>query len=155
MWWIIATLVLTGILLMLVEMLLTPGVGVAGLLSLGSFGTAVWYSFNKFGYTAGWISLVVVTVILVLMLVVILRSGTWKRLSLRTEIDSKVNTESEQVKAGDRGVCVTRLAPLGTARFGGLSCEVKSFDNSMLAAGTEVEVVCVEDNRIEVKPITE
>lgn len=155
MWWIIAALILAGILLMLIEMLLTPGVGIAGILSLGAFGASVWYAFNSFGYTVGWVLLVVVTLILVVMMLFILRSGTWKKLSLKTEIDSSVNDEFEHLKVGDTGVAQTRLAPLGTARFGNVSCEVKSFNNNMVAAGTSIEVIAIENNRVEVKPINE
>ena len=54
---------------------------------------------------------------------------------------------------GDKGVAQTRLAPMGTGRFGAVSCEVKSSDNSMIAAGTPLEVVAVENNQVIVKPI--
>ena len=64
-----------------------------------------------------------------------------------------VNEESSLVKPGDRGVAQTRIAPMGTGRFGGVSCEVKSSDNSMVSAGTPLEVVAVEDNQVIVKPI--
>ena len=155
MWWIIATLVLAAVVLMLVELLLTPGVGVAGFLSLGALGFSVWYAFDKFGSTAGWTTLVASIVILVVLIAIILRSRTWKKLELRTEIQSKMNSEFESLSVGDKGVTVTRLAPLGTARFGSVSCEVKSSDNNMVSSGTSVEVVAIEDNKVEVKPITE
>lgn len=152
---IIISLILLGILLMLIEMLLIPGVGVAGILSLASLGTSCWYSFVKVDTRTGIITTVVVTLLLVTMVLIILRAGTWKRFELKTEIDSKVNTERETVKAGDRGITTTRLAPIGSARIGNVVCEVCSADNSMTASGTMVEVVSVEDNKIFVKPISE
>ena len=84
-----------------------------------------------------------------------LRAKTWQRFELKTEVNSKMGTESEGVHVGDRGVAYTRLAPMGTGRFGALSCEVKSFDNTMVAAGTPVEVVAIEENKPLVKPLTQ
>ena len=126
MWWITVGLIMVGILLMLVEMLLVPGVGVAGIFSLAALAAACWYSFACIGYSEGW----------------------WK-----TEVTSRVNEESSLVKAGDRGVAQTRLAPMGTGRFDAVSCEVKSADNTMVGAGTPIEVVAVENNQVIVKPI--
>ena len=153
MWWITIGLILVGILLMLVEMLLVPGVGVAGIFSLLSFFAACWYSFAGIGYDEGWWVTVAVLLLLVVMTVVILRKRTWRHFELKTEVTSRVNEESSLVKPGDRGVAQTRLAPMGTGRFDAVSCEVKSADNNMVAAGTPIEVTAVEDNQVFVKPI--
>lgn len=153
MWWITVGLIIVGIILMLIEMLLVPGVGVAGFLSLAALVASCWYTFDFIGASEGWWVTVFVLLMLVAMTAVILRKRTWKRFELDTEVTSKVNEESSLVKVGDRGVARTRLAPMGTGRFGNVSCEVKSADNSMVAAGTPVEVVAVEDNQVIVKPI--
>lgn len=155
MWWIIVTLILAGIVLMLVEMLLIPGVGVAGILSLASIAAACWYAFKFIGPDTGrWVTLIA-AILLAVMLFFILRSKTWEKFALRTEVDSKVNEEGEKVKVGDRGIALTRLAPIGTGKFAETSCEVKSHDNSMVTAGTKIEVVEIEENRPLVKPIIE
>ena len=155
MWWITTGLVIAGILFMLVELLLVPGVGIGGILSLLSLGAACWYSFEYISPEAGWAVTVLVLVLLVVSIVTVLRTRTWKRFELRTEVTSRVNEESEKIHSGDRGVAQTRLAPMGTGRFGEVSCEVKSYDNSLLDAGTPLEVVSVEDNQVTVKPIIE
>ena len=153
MWWIIAALLITGIVLMFVEMLLIPGVGIAGILSLASFGAACWYAFSFIGRAAGIITTIVASIILIILIIIILRGKTWKRFELKTEVDSKVNVETEKVKVGDQGIAQTRLAPMGTGKFGGVYCEVKSVTNAMIAAGTPIEVVETEDNKVIVKPI--
>ena len=84
-----------------------------------------------------------------------LRARTWRRFELKTEVRSQMGTEVSQVHVGDRGIAYTRLAPMGTGRFGEVSCEVKSHDNTMVAAGTPVEVIAIEENRPLVKPITQ
>ncbi len=153
MWWIIAALLITGIVLMFVEMLLIPGVGIAGILSFASFGAACWYAFNFIGRAAGIITTIIASIILIILIIIILRGKTWKRFELKTEVDSKVNVETEKVKVGDQGIAQTRLAPMGTGKFGGVYCEVKSVTNAMIAAGTPIEVVETEDNKVIVKPI--
>jgi len=155
MWWIVVTLLVLGVLLMLVEMLLIPGIGVAGFLSLGSLGVACWYAFSAISTAAGWWTSLAAVLLLGVMMFFALRAKTWRRFELKTEVTSKMGTESEGVHVGDRGVAYTRLAPMGTGRFGALSCEVKSFDNTMVAAGTPVEVVAIEENKPLVKPLTQ
>lgn len=155
MWWIIAALLFTGIVLMFVEMLLIPGIGIAGVLSFGAFGAACWYAFTFIGRTAGIFTTIGASIILIILFIFILRGKTWKRFELKTEVDSKVNQEVDKVKVGDRGTAHTRLAPMGTGKIEGVYCEVKSFDNTMIAAGTPIEVVETEDNKVIVKPISE
>ena len=153
MWWIVAALILLGIILMFVETLLIPGVGVAGVLSFCALGASCWYAFTYIGGPAGTWTTVGVCILLVVMLVIILRAKTWKRFELDAAIESKVNEEPEKVAVGQRGTALTRLAPMGTADFDGLSCEVKSHDNRMVAAGTPIEVVRIEDNKVIVKTV--
>ncbi len=138
---------------MFVEFLLVPGVGVAGIFSLISLGAACWYTFDSIGYNAGWWVTSVVLALLLILLFIILRTKTWKKFELDTDVTSQVNTASSQLHEGDRGVTLTRLAPIGTGRFGTVCCEVKSSDSTMIASGTEVEVVQISDNQVLVKPI--
>ena len=154
MWWIVVTLLILGVVLMLVEMLLIPGIGIAGFLSLGSLGVACWYAFAEISTAAGWWTTLAAMLLLGAMMFFALRAKTWRRFELKTEVTSQMGTESAQVHPGDRGVAYTRLAPLGTGRFGSLSCEVKSYDNQMVAAGTPLEVVAIEENKPLVKPVT-
>lgn len=154
MWWITLGLVLLGVILMLVEMLLVFGIGVAGILSFVSFGAACWYTFAFIGPTEGWWVTSIVLLLLVVMVAVILRGRTWKRFELKTEIDSKVNEDSSLVKVGDKGIAHTRLAPMGTGKFGDVTTEVKSANNTLLDAGTKIEIVEITDNQVLVKPIT-
>ncbi|MCQ2171106.1 MAG: NfeD family protein [Bacteroidales bacterium] len=155
MWWIILSLILLGVILMLIELLLIPGVGVAGILSLASMGAACWYAFSFCSTVAGIVTTCISVALLIAMLIIVLREKTWKKFELGTEIKSKVNAESESLKVGDRGRTVTRLAPMGTALFADLSVEVKSSDNSMVSPGTTVEVVRIEDNKVIVKQVNE
>lgn len=152
---IIATLIFLGILLMLIEILLVPGVGVAGILGLASLIGSSVYAFMYMSVNAGIITTLVVIALIAVMLFIILRAKTWKKFGLNTEIDSKVNDDPEKVAVGQEGKTITRLAPMGTARFNDITCEVRSEDNSLIAPGQTVCITSIEDNKIFVKPLNQ
>ena len=149
----IITLILVGLVLLFVEILLVPGVGVAGILGLLCMGGSCFYAVYDSGTTAGLIVTIVNAVLVVGLTVYVLRAKTWKRMSLETNIDAKA-VEDAVLSLGDRGRTLTRLAPMGSARFGNYVIEVKSLEG-MLDPETDVEVVLIEDNRIYDKPLSE
>lgn len=149
----VITLILVGLVLIFAEILLIPGVGVAGILGLLSMGGSCFYAFYEFGNTIGAIITAVNVVLVVALAVWILRAKTWKRMALETNIDSKaVSSEASVLAVGDRGRTLTRLAPMGSARFGDYVIEVKALEG-MLDPNVDVEVVLIEDNKIYVKPL--
>lgn len=150
---IIITLILFGIIALIAEFLLVPGIGIAGILGLGSIIYSAVYAFMQMGTTAGTIVTAVDIVIVVGALIIMLKAKTWKKLELKAEISSSVDNASKQVEVGEHGVTQTRLAPMGTVRFSEQSCEVRSFDGTLVDPKTEVEVVFIENNQIFVKPI--
>ena len=151
----IITLILVGLVLIFAEILLVPGVGIAGILGLLSLGGSCFYAFTQLGTTAGTIVTAVNVVVLVAFTIWILRAKTWRRMALQTEIQSKaVPTESSVLSVGDKGKTITRLAPMGTVRFGELVVEVKALEG-MIDPDVDVQVVLIEDNRIYVKPYIE
>lgn len=149
----IITLILVGLVLIFAEILIIPGVGVAGILGLLSMGGSCFYAFYEFGNTVGAIVTAVNIVLVVALAVWVLRAKTWKRMSLETRIDSKaVSDKASVVAVGDRGKTLTRLAPMGSARFGDYVIEVKAVEG-MLDPEVPVEVVLIEENKIYVKPL--
>lgn len=150
----IITLILLGLVLMFAEILIIPGVGLAGILGVLSLGGSCFYAFYEFGNTTGAIVTAVNVVLLVALAVWILRAKTWKRMSLETNIDSKAVSDNSSVLAvGDRGRTLTRIAPMGSARFGDFVVEVKAVEG-MLDPNVDVQVVLIEDNKIYVKPLS-
>lgn len=145
---LVITLIIVGLILILAEILLIPGIGVAGILGLLAMGGSCYYSFYEFGNTVGTIVTVANSVLLICTLIYVLRAKTWKRMSLETNIDSKaVEDDSSYVSLGDKGVALTRLAPMGTVRFGDRVAEVRAVEG-IIDPGTEVEVTMIEDRRI-------
>ena len=150
---IIISLVLLGILMMLIEFLITPGMGFAGIVGLASFVGACVYAFMKAGTQTGTIVTAVVAVIVVILFIWMLRGKSWKKLEQKEQIDVKTNTEVEQVAVGDKGITLSRLVPIGKVKFEKVTCEVHNADGTFVDPGVEVEVIAVEDNEVIVKPI--
>lgn len=148
---LVITLILVGIVLMIAEILLIPGVGVAGVLGLLSMGGSCWYAFYEFGNLTGGIVTGVTAVVLVAFAVLVLRAKTWKRMTLDTKIESKVGNQSVELRVSDKGKTVTRLAPMGSVRFGDEIVEVKALEG-MIDPNTDVEICMIEDGKIYVIP---
>ena len=148
----IILLILLGIILLCVELFLLPGVTVAGIGALLLCGFAVYRTFVLYGNVAGIIALCVIFILSIVALIIGLRSQTWKRFTLKTNIDSKsqASPEQENVKIGDCGTSITRLAPIGKVMINGKSYEAKSID-SYIDQQSEVEVVDFDNFTIVVR----
>jgi membrane-bound ClpP family serine protease len=152
---LIVSLIIIGLVLILAEILLIPGVGVAGVLGLLSMGGSCYYAFYEFGNLTGGIVTGVNSLLLVVTLIYVLRAKTWKRMTLETNIQSKaVSDDSALLSVGDKGKTVTRLAPMGSARFGDHVIEVKALEG-MVDPDVRVRVVLIEDNKIYVETVEE
>ncbi len=148
-------LILVGLVLLLVETLLIPGFAVTGILGLASMAAACWLAFTNIGTTAGVICVVVCILLTAALLVWLLRSSTWKKATLNTNIDSKVdvNADKKGIEVGKKGVTVTRLAPMGMVRFeDGTKAEVNSADG-FVDPGRDVIVDSIDGEKIFIKKL--
>ena len=149
----IIILIIVGLLLLLVETLLLPGFAVTGILGIASMGAACWLAFTRLGNTAGIIITIICILLAAALLVWVLRSSTWKKATLETNIDAKVdvNADKKGIEVGSKGVAETRLAPMGMARFeDGTKAEVSSADG-FLDPGCPVVVSAIEGEKIFIK----
>jgi membrane-bound ClpP family serine protease len=94
---------------------------------------------------------------MVVLTIFMLKAGTWNKFQLKTTLDGKVDTVGAeegnvQVKAGDTGITVTRLAPGGKVLINGQYYEAKSVD-ILIDPRQEIEVIKIDDNKLIVKPI--
>lgn len=144
--WLLVSLIIVGALLLVAELVLLPGFTVAGICAFAADAGAVWIGFARYGSTGGFIVLGVVIVVSVVATYLSLRANTWQRLSLKDNIDgiSQQLPADDGVKAGDRGVATTRLAPMGKVLINGKIYEAKSID-AFVDQNTPVEV-CEFDN---------
>lgn len=149
-WLIVIVLIVVSIVLLMLEFLVFAGSGVAGILGGAGIVAAVWLAYSSIGTMAGHVTLLGAAVAGGLATFYALRSRTWKRLQLRSQIDSTVGRVDVLAKVGETGVCQGRLAPMGKVTVKGNTVEAESL-SGFLDEGTRVEVVKVLKNKIFVK----
>ncbi len=151
---LIVTLIIIGIILLVIELIIIPGFGVAGILGLASIGGGIYLAFSQFGQTTGLIVLGGVILLTGLVTWLTLRSKTWKQISLKESIKSRSNADPSEsgISAGTKGVTISRIAPMGKARLNNKDFEVSS-RKGIIEQGKDVEVVEVEGIKIIVKQI--
>ncbi|MEF9931282.1 MAG: NfeD family protein [Bacteroidales bacterium] len=151
---LIITLIIVGLILLIAELLIIPGFGIAGILGVISMVASCWFAFDSYGHIIGLIVIAINIIVIIISTIFILRSKTWKAISLKTNIDSKVDTSphTKGITEGMSGKTLTRLAPGGHAKLGENVIEVFTRD-SLVEPGKEVEVCEIDGNKIFVKEI--
>ena len=125
----IILLIFLGVLFLVAELLLLPGISVGTILSLVCYGSAVYLAFDGYGTLTGTITIAVVLLLSLITTLVSLRAKTWQRLSLKQEIDSSsMQLPEKEISVGARGISVSRLSPMGKVEIDGKSYEAKSAD---------------------------
>ena len=124
---IIASLIIAGLILFIIEVFLLPGISIAGIISAICLLYANYYAFDTMGTLPGCITLAISAIGVVAITVWFMRSKTVDKLSLKKTIDYKPEPlKGLNLKAGDEGVALTRLALIGNAEFDGNVMEVRS-----------------------------
>ncbi len=151
MMWLVIVLIVVGILLLLLEVLVIPGTGFAGIAGFGSVVAGVWVAYTHLGTSTGNIVLLVTLAVNVVAIWIGIRSKTWKRAALVSTIDGKVNTlDNIGLKVGDRGKTISRCAPMGKAEFNGNFVEVDARVD-FIDPDTPIEITKIENNKIYIK----
>ena len=124
---IISSLIIAGLILFIIEVFLLPGVSIAGIASADCLLYANYYAFDTLGTVPGCITLAISAIGVIAITIWFMRSKTVDKLSLKKSIDYKPNPlKGLDLKAGDEGVALTRLALIGNAEFNGNIIEVRS-----------------------------
>lgn len=148
---LVLAVIIVGLVLILLEVLVIPGVGVAGILGgmLVIGGVALAYTKSMaFGHAM----LAFSAVLSGLSFYFSLKAKTWNKVSLKDSIDARVN-ELSGIEAGNKGIALSRLAPIGKAEINGLEFEVESTEGFIEEQAT-IEVVNIEVNKVWVKKIS-
>ena len=147
-------LLIFGILLMIAEVLVIPGVGFVGIIGFILLAIAIYFGY-EISENTGHAVLGVGAVSSIGILVLSLRAKTWDRLSLKSELKGKSNPDKYEdiFKVGDKGKSTTRLNPIGKALIADRVVEVKSYSD-FIDENKEIEIIKLEGNKITVKSKT-
>jgi len=149
-WLMIIMLILIGAVLVLMEFLVFPGVNVVGLLGFICMIAGVYFGYAFYGMATGHFILLGTAVFGFGITTCVLRTNTWKKLSLHTTLESTVEGVDRSVKTGDTGITLGRLAPMGNVRIGEVIVEAES-QSGYIDPHQQIEVVKVFKNKIIVK----
>lgn len=153
-WFVLFMLIAIGLVLLILEFLVFPGVNIAGILGFACVVGAVWLAYSTMGTTVGHFTLLGTALCGFGVTYYVLRSKTWKRMQLHTQIDSTVEGVDESIREGDVGMTQGRLAPMGKVRVGDSVVEAES-RSGYIEENREVVVLKVYKNKIVVKLKTE
>ena len=165
--WEIAIFIV-GILLLIIEIFVVPGFGIAGSVGLlciiGALVTSlignVGLDFPSLSQVTGAIFTTATTLVLLIVLGFSLgrylpRSSRFGKLILSPELSSDegyTSADTEETLLGQVGQAVTILRPSGAAEIDGRRIDVVS-QGDFIPAGTPVRVVHVQGSRVEVRPL--
>ncbi len=147
----IVFLIVLGLVLIWLEVLVIPGTTISGIGGIILMAGGVYLAFNQHGNVAGLWVLGATLVLLILTVIFFLKSNTWKRISLSTNVSSKVEYfEENSIQVGDTAKTVTRLAPMGKVRVNDMDVEAESL-SGLIDPETEVVVTEVLKYKVIVK----
>ena len=151
---IVAFLVVLATVLLVVEVLFVPGLGMAGIAGGLAMIGSVLYAFFEVGALTGWITMLVAVLICIALFMWALYGKSLDKVALKKNLDSKLEVvDIKKFAVGDKGVTRTRLALIGEAEFNGELVEVKS-EMGYIKEGEPVEIIRIVGEAIYVKRVT-
>ncbi|QIA08992.1 NfeD family protein [Draconibacterium halophilum] len=149
----IILLILLGLILLLIEFAVIPGVTIAGIGGFLLLGGAVYVAFAEYGVLPGFITLAIVLILAPAMIYYFFKSRTGKKMILEKNIDGKLELiNKEKIVVGDTGKSIGRLAPMGKIKVNGEIVEAQS-TGSFIDHNTEIKILKIDFNKIIVEPL--
>jgi membrane-bound ClpP family serine protease len=149
----IALLILVGISLLVAEFFIFVGSAIAGIAGFILTALGVFLAYKTYGTGTGNMILLVSIILFLVAVYFSLRSKTWKKIALHSEIEGKVNTiEEHKINVGDRGITVSKVAPMGKVKVNDIVVEAKS-TGIYIEENCEIEVVKVYESNVLIKPL--
>ncbi|MDR0768314.1 MAG: hypothetical protein LBE71_00135 [Dysgonamonadaceae bacterium] len=148
---IVIVLCFIGIILILAEIFLIPGLTFTALAG-GAFSIiGIYYAFRNFGVLGGSITLVSTLAIIGSAFVYLVKTKALDMISLKTGIDSTVaSNDAANIAVGDVGICISRLNPAGKVRVNNITMEAKTL-SEFVDENTEIVVLKVSPTQLTVK----
>lgn len=150
---IILFLIILGIILLLIEFTILPGITVAGVGGLLLFVYSVYLAFTSYGNLVGFLTLAFVLIASPILVLLLFKGKSGKKMVLNAVVSGVANEiNQEKVKIGDVGVTVGRLAPMGKIKVNEEVVEVRS-TGAFIDPGEQVRIIHIEKSLITVEPL--
>lgn len=149
----IILLILLGILLLLIEFAVIPGITIAGIGGFAMLVGSVYLGFSEYGTLGGFLTLLAILVSSPVIFYYVFKSRAGRKMILDTNIEGKVITfEKSKINQGDTGITLGRLAPSGKVKVNGETVEGQS-TGPFIDQNKTIRVVRVLSNKIIVELI--
>lgn len=150
---IILFLIFLGIVLLLIEFTILPGITIAGVGGVLLFGYSIYLAYIRYGVLGGLTTLAFVLIVSPILVMRLFKGRTGKKMMLKTVLHGTANEINEdKVKVGDIGVTIGRLAPMGKIKINDEVIEVKS-TGSFVDPGEKVRIIHIEKSLVTVEPL--
>src|SRR5688572_23115688 len=149
---LIAVLMIVGMVLMVAEVAIIPGFGVAGVSAFLALGAGAWIAWSHYGPTWGVGSILLSAATTLGVITIAPRTRAGKSLVLSTELKKSAVNEAASAIVGEEGLSITPLRPSGAIEILGRRVDVVT-DGVFVEAGRAVRVVAVEGGRVIVAPV--
>lgn len=146
-------LFLCGILLLFIEIFLTPGSTAFGAIGLILIFASCFFSFQELPPPFNWLFLISASVIVCLFIYAFYNILKSKKFSVQSEITAKVNVLDEnRFLVGEKGITLTALRPNGRAEFNNEIVDVFA-EVGYIEENVNIEITERTNDRIYVKQI--
>lgn len=143
-------LILIGIILLVLEILVLPGL-IAGIIGTLLIILSVVWIYHDYGTVTGHITAASSLMLTGLAIYGSLKSKAWNRFGLKDQIDGRVNeVNTLGINEGDEGKTLSALRPSGTVLISNIRVEAQS-SGEFIDAGTKIIVTRVLPNKVMVK----
>lgn len=151
MGWILFLLGL-GFLLLLLELFVTPGflIGIFGLLA---WAIAIFQVYDQFGILSGNLTTLAMILLLIGGVIWGLKTNIWSKVTIHSNITGRANDRHGFTpQVGMKGIALSSLRPMGSARFENYVTEVISY-GELISQGSSIEIAEIDFQKIYVKQI--
>ncbi len=163
--WVVMLLFVLGLALLVVEVFVIPGFGIAGIIGLILMLGSVFYTFfsetGDFGVALVWLSasIILTSVLAIVATIFLPKSAPFQHFALSTVMSADEGYHSAgqddfQSFIGKTGIALTPLRPAGTIRIDNKRLDVVTVGN-FIPENTPVKVLEVEGAKISVEAIEE
>ena len=149
---LIVAIMSIGMVLLIAEVAIIPGFGVAGVSAAALIVGGVVFAWTKFGAAAGMGSLLLSGAATAAVLIIAPKTRAGRSLVLSAVPKKSAVAERAALLLGAEGIAITALRPAGVVEIGNRRVDVVT-DGVFVDAGRPVRVVTVEGTRVVVAPI--
>lgn len=152
----IVILFIIGVILILAEIFLIPGFGVAGISGITAILVSLFYIFPNRSVAIN-VLLAVVLFTLVIGILMIRKFGSsrfWRRISLDTSSKNYYSSSSKKDYLNKNAVTLSKLRPAGTIEIEGQRADAVS-EGGFIDKGKKVKVISISGSKIVVREIPE